>query len=240
MNTLEYVKIRQKEWARREGIKLIGSKIEKGDPIYTVKPEDNMFQKLSDSSLKEFNQGDGNELGDGINPGKMQALHSSSVLGVNVFEYWKTNGRLETIAKALHISTKNLDYMQFEEKYEILKDTQKRPNIDISIHYKNDYLVGIECKYTEPFQGINQNTGIKEKYINEFQFWNDFPSVKKLALSISPEDNTFEFLHCAQLIKHVLGMYSRKKDKKLFSLIYIYLPAFFENNEKYIKEIDTL
>ena len=89
----------------------------------------------------------------------MQALHSSSVIGVNFFEYWKHNQRFEILAKALHIPSKEIDYIQFEEKYIILKDATKCPNIDVNIHYKNSDLVGIECKFTEPFQYRNTNTG---------------------------------------------------------------------------------
>jgi hypothetical protein len=240
MNTLDYVKARQKLWAKKVGIKLQGSKIERGDPIYTMRLENNLFQNISELTKNEIEQGDGNELGDGINPGKMQALHSSSVLGINVFEYWKTNKRFKIIAKALGISTIDIDYIQFEEKYEIFKNSQKNPNIDVNIHYIKKHIVGIECKFTEPFQFINQNSGLKEKYINDFEFWNEFPNLKELALKISPNDEIFEYLHCAQLIKHVLGMYTRGKDKSKFSLMYIFQPAYFENNQKYLSELEIL
>ncbi len=237
MNTLDYVKTRQKLWATKAGIKLQGSKIERGDPIYTMRLEDNLFQNISEITKKEIEQGDGNELGDGINPGKMQALHSSSVLGINVFEYWKANKRFKIIAKALAISTIDIDYIQFEEKYEIFKNSQKNPNIDVNIHYVKNKIVGIECKFTEPFQFTNQNSGLKDKYIKDFEYWDSFPNLKDLALKISPDDGIFEYLHCAQLIKHVLGMYTKKKDKTKFSLIYIFQPAYFENNQKYLTEL---
>ena len=240
MNTLDYIKTRQKLWARKTGISLQGSKIERGDPIYTMRLEDNLFQNISDVTKKEIEQGDGNELGDGINPGKMQALHSSSVLGINVFEYWKSNKRFRTIAKALGISTIGIDFIQFEEKYEVFKNAKKSPNIDVNIHYAKNHLIGIECKFTEPFQFMNQNSGLKEKYIKDFEYWGAFPCLRELALQISPRDDTFEYLHCAQLIKHVLGMYTQKQDKSKFSLMYIFQPAYFENNQKYQDELKIL
>ena len=242
MNTFTFVKTKQKEWAKRKGIELQGSKKERGEKVYTRELANNLFQGISETTKKEISSGDGNEFGNGVNPGKMQALHSSSALGVNVFEYWKTNKRFSIIAKALQISTVGIRNIVFERKFEILKDSQKHPNIDVVFEYEGDKVMGIECKYTEPFQSrVNQN-GLKEKYINDFEFWNEFPSLKKIAQRISPKDkdNEFKYLHCAQLIKHVLGMYSKSKSKDKFGLFYLYQPAFFENNEKYGEEISNL
>jgi hypothetical protein len=224
MNTLEYVKQKQKYWAKMKNINLQGSKGELGDPIYTLTLKQNMFQMLSESTKRELQQGDGNELGDETGPGKIQALHSSSALGINAFEYWKMNKRFTTMAKALGVSTLNIDHIEFEEKYEIFRTAKKHPNIDVNIHYKNQYLIGIECKYTEPFQYRNMNSGLKTKYINDFQFWHEFPNLKIIASEISPNDDKYKYLHCAQLIKHVLGMYIKKRNKSKFMLMYIYQP----------------
>lgn len=240
MNTFEFVKMKQKLWAESKNIALVGSQIDRGELLYTKELILNLFQNLSESTIKEFSLGDGNELGNGILPGKMQALHSSSVIGVNFFEYWKHNQRFEILAKALHIPSKEIDYIQFEEKYIILKDATKCPNIDVNIHYKNSDLVGIECKFTEPFQYRNTNTGLKKKYLDYFEYWDEFPNLYKLALTISPEDSINSYLHMAQLIKHTLGMYTLKKDKSKFRLLYVFYPALFENNEKYLGEINIL
>jgi len=240
MNTFEYVKMKQQLWAKSKNIELIGSQINHGEPLYTKELIFNLFQDLSESTKKEFEDGDGNELGNGDLPGKMQALHSSSVIGVNFFEYWKQNQRFEILAKSLRIPSKGIDYIKFEEKYKILKDVTMCPNIDVNIHYKDSYLVGIECKYTEPFLSRNTDTGLKKKYLDDFEHWGEFPNLYKLALKICPEDNTNSYLHTAQLIKHILGMYSLKKDKNKFRLLYIFYPALFGNNEKYLDEINTL
>jgi len=240
MDTLEFIKTKQKMWALQNEIKLVGSKIERGDKIYTSELRANLFQEISESTKTEFSHGDGNEFGNGFEPGKMQALHSSSVLGVNVFEYWKANQRYSIIAKALRIPSVNINRIQFEEKFVILNDGQKCPNIDVNVHYKNEYLVGIECKFTEPFQSINSNYGFKAKYLTDYKYWNEFPELRKLAESICPDDNSSRYLNCAQLIKHILGMYAAKQSKDKFRLLYIYQPAFFENNEKYVQEIELL
>lgn len=237
MNTFDYIKAKQKLWAEKRNIELIGSKNERGEQIYTRALSDNLFQDICESTIKEFSLGDGNELGNGIEPGKMQALHSSSVIGVNLFEYWKVNKDFDVLARSLYVPSKDIEFIQFEEKYGILRDARKSPNIDVNIHYKNTYLVGIECKFTEPFQNRTSNTGLKKKYIDEFEHWDIFPNLKELALTICPDDISNDYLHVAQLVKHVLGMYSVKKDKSKFRLLYIYQPAFFENNDKYSDEI---
>ena len=53
--------------------------------------------------------------------GKMQALHSSSAIVVNVFEYWKSKSP-DFIAKALKIPSKKIEEIVFEEKFPIVKD----------------------------------------------------------------------------------------------------------------------
>ena len=61
---------------------------------------DNFFEPLSTCTASEIAQGDGAELGRDGQRGKIQALHSSSALACNVFDYWR--GRDSTIlAKAL-------------------------------------------------------------------------------------------------------------------------------------------
>lgn len=237
MNTYEYVKLKQKYWAELNQIELQGSKIERGEKVFTKKPEDNYFQKLSKDSEQEIKQGDGKELGSSNEPGKIQALHSSSALGINIFEYWKVNKKFSTIAKALDIPTRDIESIVYEKKYEIFKEAKKHPNIDVSFNYNNGFVVAIECKFTEPFQTRKHDYGLKGKYIKDFNRWNEIPNIKKIADKISPEDNKFEFLHCAQLIKHVLGLLTQKKDKNKFKLMYLYYPAFFENNKKYEDEI---
>jgi hypothetical protein len=237
MNTLEYIKAKQKEWAKLKGLELQGSKGERGDKMYTLLLEDNLFMKISNATASAFSKGDGNELGDEKNIGKMQALHSSSALGVNVFEYWKQNGRLAIIAKALHIPSTKIDGIEFEGKFKALESAKIDPNVDLVFSYKDGSKIGIECKYTEPFQSRKVDIGLKAKYLEEYKYWNELRSLKKLASKISPEDTTNTYFHCAQMIKHVLGMYAATQDKAKIRFVYLYQPAFFENNSKYEDEI---
>lgn len=85
MNAHDYIISKQIEWARNAGIDLTGSKGNRGLSAYTRKLEDNLFEPLTPATMKSFQGGDGGELAG--NPAKMQAVHSSSALGVNIFQY---------------------------------------------------------------------------------------------------------------------------------------------------------
>ena len=90
MNGYQYILAKQAEWAKNQGLDLIGSKITRGRPVYTLNLDQNLFQPLLPDVRMSFVAGDGSELGSSGLPGKMQAIHSSSALGVNVFQYWKS------------------------------------------------------------------------------------------------------------------------------------------------------
>jgi len=98
MNGYQYILAKQTEWAKNCGLDLIGSKVNRGRPSYTINLNANLFQPLLSDVRKTFEKGDGNELGSNRSPGKMQAIHSSSAFGVNIFQYWKSISDVPTIA----------------------------------------------------------------------------------------------------------------------------------------------
>ena len=89
MNGYQYILAKQTEWARNRGLDLIVSKENRGRHSYTTNLDYNLFQPLLPEVRSSFSAGDGGELASSAMPGKMQAIHSSSALGVNVFQYWK-------------------------------------------------------------------------------------------------------------------------------------------------------
>ena len=89
MNAHEYILSKQIQWAHRNNIVLIGSKVNRGRKAYTQNLDDNLFEPLLSEVKGNFKEADGGELTG--NPCKMQAVHSSSVLSVNIFQYWKKN-----------------------------------------------------------------------------------------------------------------------------------------------------
>ena len=146
--------VKTKAWAIINNISLIGSKIDRGKKCYTKKCIDNFYRKLSAETYREIKGGDGNELGEEIYPGKIQALHSSSALTVNVFDYWRNLDDKSGIAKAFLIPSINT----FWEKISHPKRRKYiHPNIDVVFEYKNGDCCAIECKFTEPFNKRQQN-----------------------------------------------------------------------------------
>ena len=239
MNTHKYILSKQIQWARNNGIDLIGSKGNRGLPAYTQTLDENLFEPLSSESIKSISEGDGGELAG--NPSKMQAVHSSSALGVNIFQYWQSINQPEKVAHACRFcekATKISKNIRFESKYPI--DTQFRmgPNIDVVI--ENDpsakYKVfAIECKFTEAYGGYG-HSGMKGKYLG-LNIWEEIPHLHKLAISISPEDNENEYLHGAQLIKHILGL-KKAFGKTNFRLLYLWYDTLGYEGWKHREEIE--
>ena len=101
MNGYEYILTKQIQWAMNRDISLIGSKGLRGRKAYTPQLHQNLFQPLEPHVRASFEKGDGSEIiGVHANPAKMQAVHSSSALSVNIFQYWQKIGQVPLIAAA--------------------------------------------------------------------------------------------------------------------------------------------
>ena len=242
MNAREYILNKQVQWARNLGLELIGSKNEHGYKAYTKTLDENLFEPLSSKTREEFLAGDGSELSeDSEFPSKMQALHSSSALGVNIFQYWDTVQDVPAIAQCCGLCSKtNTTSMEilFEVKYPVDDQFRIGPNIDVVIRNapKAQYKVfAIECKFTEAYSGRG-HSGLKKKYL-DLDIWQSIPNIHRMAVEISPKDETFEFLHAAQLIKHVLGL-KRVYGKKGFRLLYLWYDALGTEGAKHREEAD--
>jgi len=242
MTAIEHIKSKQIAWARTNAIELTGSKGDRGAKVYTFFLNENLYEPMSCSTLEQFEQGNGNELlmGRDGTPCKMQALHSSSALGVNVFEYWKKLGDAVSIAVACKFVRKDSvapKMIVFEEKYPISEERDHPPNIDVVIHNDDSSDVkrlAIECKFTE---ACRTHGGLDSFYLTKcFDLWGDIPNLKKLAESISPNDNHFQYFHAAQLIKHILGL-KKKFDKHEFKLFYLWYDALGKAGAIHRKEV---
>jgi hypothetical protein len=86
----------QERWARAQGYA-----VDARGYLKTV--ELNLREPLSARARAAFDAGDGGELSDSRSrPAKMRALHSSSALAVNVFDYWTAHDPAP-LAKALQL-----------------------------------------------------------------------------------------------------------------------------------------
>jgi len=241
MNAHDYILSKQIQWAHRNNIMLIGSK-GNGHKAYTQKLDDNLFEPLLPETESNFAQADGEELtGD---PCKMQAVHSSSALGVNIFQYWKKINQVPAIAAVCGFCYRNNNISQdinFEVKYPISGKFPRSPNIDVVINNssKSRFKVfAIECKFSEAYSP-GTHSGISPKYIALNKVWDDIPNLLKLAKIISPDDNDnlFIHLHPAQLIKHILGL-KEKFGKNKFRLLYLWYDTVGPESAKHHKEIE--
>lgn len=225
MAAKDYVQTKQVLWANRKKINLVKPNKDSKSQIYTEEVKENLYEDLEVPYEAQFREGDGGELTDtDKNAAKMKALHSSSAIGVNFFHYWAKRDSVKTIAVACKLCNKNNknDFeLSFEEKFEIDKSFQRKPNIDVVIKSKDSdqNVFAVESKFSEPYG--NRHDGLSDQYIQKENLWDSIPSLYELAKTISPEDDHFKHLHPAQLIKHILGL-KNKYDKDDFKLIYLW------------------
>jgi hypothetical protein len=245
MTGLKFIKAKQQTWARRKGFTLVGGTIpDRGEKNYLQNLNDNLFEQLSKESSDCFNSGDGNETKDGkAQLAKMKALHSSSAIVVNLFQYWQKD--VYPIAYACGLCSKAAsrdkteNKIKFEEKFEISTDKSlfpRSPNLDVVIENFHPLVYAIESKFTEPYNSRKQK-GIKQKYIDDVSFWNRLPNLHNLAKEICPDNNKFKYLDAAQLIKHILGL-KNKHNKSGFHLLYLWYDVIGKDGFEHRKEIE--
>lgn len=106
----------------------------------------------------------------------MQALHSSSALDVNIFQYWQKLNHVPLIAAACGLcrrGNKVSEKIVFENKYPIDNRFPVPPNIDVVIYNLNSFKYkrfAIECKYSEVY--ITQmHSWIKSEYMSLEGIW---------------------------------------------------------------------
>lgn len=226
MSPYELIKQRQVLWALRHGKPLGGqfrqdpdpAQAERGERLFTLNLDDNLFEPLGPEAEQEFEAGDGGEL-----EGRMNAVHSSSATAVNVFHYWRSRGLLAEIAQACRVPSTAITGMRFEAKYPIHDRFMRSPNLDVVIDYAPTNVLkatAIECKFNEPFGGW-QKPGLKPVYLEHDEFWADLPNLREVAGLVSPDNTRFVALDAPQLIKHTLGL-KRAHGRTGFRLLYLY------------------
>lgn len=235
---------RQVAWARRHGVSLVGSKPGRGAPLYAARLEENLRAPLRSDVERAFREADGNELASDDGPAKMQAVHSSSALVVNVFQYWLECGDIEEIAALCGLCRRTgsgLFDLTFEGKYPILGSNEVPPNIDVVIRVtgrRGPSAYAIESKFTEPFSAFGHG-GVKEKYLDaNHDLWGGLPHLRALASLISPDDELFSFLHVGQLIKHILGL-NKALGARGFRLLYLWYDPGDPESTAHQAEIDA-
>jgi hypothetical protein len=196
---LSIIKARQRAWAQRNGRAL-------DDDGYCGCADDNAFQRLSDAARGDFERGGGGELGRGDERGKVQAVHSSSALACNWFDYWRERdfGVLSsvfdvpdpfvTLRLAAHVPTgmRGAD-----------------ANLDVLLTSASGSLFGIESKFTEPYIQSATKGVLKPQYFAQNRSrWSDvgLPGCQIVAEQLRSGQHDFAVLDVAQLLKHMLAL----------------------------------
>lgn len=226
-------------------ILLIGSEGCRGRLAYTPELDQNLFEPLDSVVCESFAKADGHEIsGSPCRPAKMQAVHSSSALSVNVFQYWQRIEQVSVIAAACGFCRKGnivSKKIVFEDKYPVDVNLDKfpiAPNIDVVFHNSDSSQFkrfAVECKFSEAY-GSQEHNGLKPAYLELIKLWSDIPKLRDFAKSTCPNEY-FIYLHSAQLIKHILGL-KKSFGKSGFRLLYLWYDVLGKEGAVHRDEIE--
>ena len=200
--------------------------------------EANLWKPLTDRARRGFERGAGSELRK-----HMKALHSSSALVVNFFDYW-TDRNKAALLSALDIDSDGWDSLDFEAQFPTgMRGTP--PHLDIAITQSTGGVVAVESKFTEH---LKRSTRGKSNFATAYfpehgGIWTGkgLPACQSLAQELRTEElrrgrQRFEYLDPRQLLKHALGLANQQGNR--FSLYYLYYDCPGERPEAHRREID--
>ena len=218
----------QQAWASARGISCDADG-------YCERLADNLFQPLSAPARRELESGDGSELGREGSRGKLQALHSSSALACNVFDYWRGCDSLP-LARALGCDSQPR-CIHFEVKYPTGVGG-KAPNLDVVIALENAEVIAIESKFMEPYARSEKKGTLKAKYFSHARLWEKagLRGCQALADRLRERSVAFHYLDAAQLLKHMLGLATNEQS---WRLIYLWYDVAGEVSLKHRAELQT-
>lgn len=211
-------------WARSNGISV--------DPYgYVNEVEDNLWKPLSPRAREGFENGAGSELSR-----HMKALHASSALVANFFDYWTERDK-GPLLSALEIDAGDVDSLDFEAKF----DTglgRIPPHLDIAIRFSTGAVVAVESKFTEYLTRSRDGKGkFKPAYFESGDLWAErkLPACQVLARELDARHCRFDFLDAGQLLKHALGLATQAVNG--FNLYYLYYDCPGKRSEAHKEEV---
>lgn len=190
---------------------------------YLASVDENLYMPLSVQALDAFEKGSGSELVDTPSrPAKMKALHSSSALAVNFFDYW-TERDGAPLLQALGFNDDSVKSITFEAQYSTGLSGNP-PNLDIAIELASGITLAIESKYSEWLTAKpRKQQPFKSKYFpapEELWRQRGLADCETLAHAMQQGQVEYKYLDAPQLLKHALGLAAHLKEK--FVLIYLY------------------
>lgn len=214
-STRETLLALQRRWAEDANIAVDG----RG---YVTSYAANLWIPLSLAAKASFDLGSGSELRDGkTRPAKMRALHSSSALAVNVFDYWSVRDPTPLL-QALEVGAAT-EPLHFEAQFPTGLEG-KPPNLDVAIRLASGITFAIESKYCEWLTPKSMSKPpFKAKYFAPIpDLWRrvGLPECQSLADDVQGKGERFVYLDVPQLLKHALGLATNLKQN--YSLCYLY------------------
>ena len=169
----------------------------------------------------------------------MEALHSSSALVVNVFDYWRRRNRIQDIAGCCGAGS-DVFGMEFEKTHPIGSVDRTSPHLDVEFDGRSPQA--IESKFTETYRRKtrrpNADTHL-DQYLAQRDIWGGIPRVQVLAKSIVQQSETkteFQYLDVPQLIKHILGLNSSYHGR--CALLYLWYQVDSLEAERHEQELE--
>ena len=169
---------------------------------YLENVESNLWRPMCERSRNAFQQGSGAEL-----KRKMRALHSSSALAVNFFEYWMDTDPLP-LQQALGLDS-SIQAIAFEAQHQTGLEGIP-PNLDVCISLASGQSVAIESKFCE---WLTRKSATKEQFKAKYfpdgkALWGaqGLSHCQALAEDMRRKRDHFTYLDAPQLLKHALGL----------------------------------
>jgi len=203
---------------------------------YTLRLEDNLFQPLGEQTRRELAAGAGNELGEEGGRGKLQAVHASAALAVNVFDYWRNRPR-EPLQQAFALE-EAISNIQFERPFPTgMLGTP--PHLDVTLTTDSRRVIAIESKFLEVYPA---RTGVRPFRDTYFPAsggrWDagKLTDCQRLADALRSGEQSYRHLDAQQLLKHALGLAHTVGDR--FSLWYLWYDPAGEEGRVHRTEIE--
>ena len=233
MKTKEDIINHLKEWAKQESIQ-----IDKDG--YVIDRDDNFYQTLNKETVRDLMGGDGNEYSENKNiRTKIFALHSSSALVCNIFDYWRIIDKIH-LQKAFQFKNRGIKAIIFEQKLSMSMQGNM-PNADLFMILTDGTAVAIESKFTEWMTKKTKKEPFSDSYfINDVTRWTDvgLPNSQNLAESLYHGDEKFDYMDAPQLLKHALGLANKHSIRSILLYLYYDLPDGNEIKELHDDEIN--
>ncbi len=159
----------------------------------------NFYQTMSNKTIEEYKNGDGNELEDG----KMNMIRSSSAMIYNIL------GNDNVIISKNNFLPAGEYKKEFEKKLKTVKRSRRKANLDAWL-YNESCEIFIESKCLEWLQSSNKP--LKEAYTRDTTRYY-FHETAELFREIGSEILLSQYDSC-QMFRHTLAIYNYLKDSK--------------------------